>query len=135
MTLNPVSKSINNSMSVGQKGEETVLNHYLSQNFLLISRNFQYYRKGQSGRQGEIDLIFTKDNKLFLVEVKTRTNQKFGLAINQINATKIKNLFKTYIYFVNKFPQFKQFVVQVDIATIDSGILSITPNAITFDSF
>lgn len=118
----------------GKFGEELALKYYLENGYKLVTQNFQYYSKGQSGRKGEIDLILSKDNILVLVEVKARSSTKFGRAIEQINPNKIRVLFGAYQYFCLKYPAFKNFYTRFDIAAIDSGKLEIISNSLTFDN-
>ena len=49
----------------GDMGEEMALNHLLSKEFQLITKNWRFKKK-------EIDIIMKDGNKLVIVEVKTR---------------------------------------------------------------
>lgn len=70
---------------LGKIGETLALRYYQNLGYQLIAKNF-------FTRYGELDLIFRKDNLYLAVEVKTRTNYKFGLAEECINYKKIKTM-------------------------------------------
>ena len=113
--------------SVGQAGELTVSEYYRNQGYQIIAENYQYYSQGR-GRKGEIDVIATKSNTICFVEVKTRTNTRFGHALEQINAQKLHTLHGAIQYFLLKHPEYCNHSPQIDIATIQNGVLTITPN-------
>ena len=59
---------------IGEIGEKLATNYLIQNNYQIIKRNF-------TCRQGEIDII-AKDKikkELTFIEVKTRTNFKYGL--------------------------------------------------------
>ncbi len=78
---------------IGKIGEELAVK-YLNQNgYKVIERNFRC-------KQGEIDII-SKDNKEWVfIEVKTRTNNKFGKPIEAVDINKQKHLLKAIKYYL-----------------------------------
>jgi putative endonuclease len=127
--------SIQSTSLLGTIGEKQVLDHYMKQAYCLIDQNFQYYQKGKQGRTGEIDLIFEKKRVLYFVEVKSRSNNKFGLAQEQVNMSKMKKLHGAIQYFMLKKQQYKDYSMQFDVAVINNGKLEIMQNAYNFDGF
>ncbi len=127
--------SIQSTFEIGMIGQDLALNHYLKNYFCLIDQNFQYYHKGSQGRRGEIDLIFEKKHILHFVEVKARSNQKFGLAQMQISATKLKTLYSAFQYFILKHKQYAEYNMQFDVAVINNSEIEIISNAYNFDGF
>ena len=123
------------SQQLGKDGEQLVCRHFEEQGFLIIKRNFQFYSQGVQGRLGEIDLICEKNNKLHLVEIKTRSSLQFGNIAGQVTVLQLKKLYKTYQYFLKKEPRFKSYFCQFDVATVYEGKIEIIPNAYTFDGF
>ena len=73
---------------------EKIAQKYLKDNKYEIIEN-NYYT-----RNGEIDIIASKNNYIIFVEVKTRTNEKYGKpseAVNNIKKTKLKNIGLLYM--------------------------------------
>lgn len=78
---------------------EDLATEYLKKNrYKLIERN---YRKSYT----EIDIICTKSNILVFVEVKTRTNEKYGTPFEGISRKKLQNLIKTAQYYSQSNPK------------------------------
>lgn len=115
---------------LGIMGQEKVLELYVEQGYNLITQNFNYY---QSEKEGELDLIFEKGNKLTIVEVKTRSNDKFGDAALQITKKKLLCVYKSYQGFVKKYPNYAMYFVQMDLATVQEGEVKIYSNCYSFE--
>lgn len=77
---------------LGSLGEKIALKYYLTNNFVLLAKNY-------FTRYGELDLIMSKDNIYYAIEVKTRTNHKYGFAEEMINNNKIDKMHKTAYLF------------------------------------
>ncbi len=122
-----------NNFEIGRVGEDKALKKYNEDGFCLVAQNFEYYKKGGQGRVGEIDLIVQKDNLIVMVEVKTRTNNKFGNIAEQVTRTKLLNLYKAYQFFLLKNPQFRDYKWRFDVVTIQNDELKIIKNAYSFD--
>lgn len=126
------------NFEIGRKGEDLVLEHYQGLGYSLIKRNFEYRLGNVQGRLGEIDLILKKDNRLFLVEVKNRSNNQYGSPQEQITKQKLKYLYKAWQFFLAK-PQnsnYRNLFIQFDIASVyNSQKVEIIPNAYQFDGF
>ena len=75
------------SRQSGNKFEDLAVEFLLKRNFKIIKRNFYY------GKIGEIDIIAEEGDTLVFIEVKARTNENYGLAINSITEGK-KNKFR-----------------------------------------
>ncbi len=83
-----------NKRKFGIIGEKIVQGYLANKGYEIIETN--YYTK-----KGEIDIICQKDNCIIFVEVKTRTNLKFGTPAMAVNFTKkkhIKSVAKTFLY-------------------------------------
>ncbi len=72
---------------LGKIGEKIALHYYQNLGYHLLAKNF-------FTRYGELDLIFEKNNLYLAVEVKTRTNYKFGVAEECINHKKIEKMIR-----------------------------------------
>lgn len=74
--------------NIGRIGE-SLAEHYLTQNnYHILDRNWNLY-KGC-----ELDIVALKDNKLYFIEVKTRSSDKYGEPQLSITKQKMKNITK-----------------------------------------
>lgn len=72
---------------LGKIGEQLAVD-YLSRNgFVILERNFVYDK-------AEIDIIAQKDEKIIIVEVKTRNSAYFGDPQDFVSKSKVKLLVK-----------------------------------------
>ena len=82
---------------IGEKGEKIAEDYLKHTGHKIICKNF--YTK-----RGEIDIIARKSNCLIFIEVKTRTNYKYGtpaMAINYYKKKNLKNAIKIFLYLNN----------------------------------
>lgn len=77
----------------GKEGEDIAVNYLKSIGYSVIERNFEC-------RQGEIDIIALDKNEIVFIEVKTRRNKKYGLAVEAVNDTKKKHFCKAVEYYL-----------------------------------
>lgn len=70
---------------LGILGEKIAANHLIHKGYILLERQWRYKHK-------EIDLIFQKGNTLIIVEVKSRSSQKFSTTAELITQKKIEFL-------------------------------------------
>jgi Holliday junction resolvase-like predicted endonuclease len=130
------SENIAHNYTLARQGENLVCRFYEAGDYKLIARNFYWHMTRRGGKMGEIDLIFEKNNKLFLVEVKTRevfSVAKYGQAI--VRSKQIKAMSKTFEYFLLQFPKYKNHNAQYDIARVVQGKVQVIPNATSFDTY
>jgi putative endonuclease len=95
--------------STGNKGEDLATAHLLQNNYTILHRNWRF-------KHAEVDIIAHRNNKLHFVEVKTRTNTKFGLPEESISQTKMNSLKKAAAGFLEQYPQWKY--LQFDVIAI-----------------
>lgn len=118
---------------LGKLGEKIILAEYLKRDYLLVCKNFQYYQPGQKGRIGEIDLILTKTPLLVLVEVKTRSSDYLGSAVEHLTSKKLQLLKQTLEFFIYKNPIYNDYAVRFDLGLVTKQKIQIIPNAYSFD--
>ncbi|MDD3679507.1 MAG: YraN family protein [Candidatus Shapirobacteria bacterium] len=70
------------TQTIGQKGEEQAVDYLARAGYQILDRNFRI-------SIGELDIVALDNNQLVLVEVKTRTNNKFGFPEEAINKRKL----------------------------------------------
>ena len=61
-----------NNIAIGSFGEDVAIRYLEMRGYRVIAKNFKC-------RLGEIDIIAEKRDEIIFVEVKTRTNNKFGM--------------------------------------------------------
>lgn len=68
----------------------------------LLDKGYQFIRQNYHSRFGEIDLIFyDKTHKEYMfVEVKMRTNDEYGGALESVTPAKLKKVYYTGIDFL-----------------------------------
>lgn len=82
---------------IGKWGENLACNYLIENNYKIIERNFLC-------RQGEIDIIAKDINKkeLVFIEVKTRSNLKYGNPADSVNKEKQKHMMQAIKYYIYK---------------------------------
>ena len=78
---------------IGKIGENIVIKYLKNIGYVIIERNF-------FAIQGEIDIIAKDGQELVFIEVKTRTNKKFGMPIDAVNRTKQKHFIRAVKYYL-----------------------------------
>ena len=75
--------------TLGYLGEKLALQYYQKRHYKLIAQNY-------FSRYGELDLVLKKNGQITVVEVKTRSSNKFLWAEESIDDKKINRLTITY---------------------------------------
>lgn len=102
--------------TLGATGEKLVEEKYLSEGYRLLERNYIF----PHGKQmGEIDLIFIKNQELVFVEVKTRSNDRFGGAFEAVDQSKQQKLVRTAKLYLQLHPKFENNNYRIDVAAVD----------------
>ena len=78
---------------LGKLGEDIATNYLKQKGYIVLDRNFE-------SRQGEIDIIAIDGKEIVFVEVKTRTNTKFGFPSEAVNKIKQKHMLQTIKYYL-----------------------------------
>jgi putative endonuclease len=101
---------------LGQKAERLVEEKYREQGFKLLERNYIF----PYGKQvGEIDLIFSKDQSLVFVEVKARSNNRFGGPFEAVDMSKQRKLIKTAKLYLQLHKAYQNYNYRIDVAAVD----------------
>lgn len=85
------------SKRIGTLGEQLALKFLQQKGYKLIIQNYHI-------RGGEIDLILKKSGILVFVEVKTRTNQRFGLPEEALTDRKKRKLVRAIYHYLADHP-------------------------------
>ena len=76
---------MHHNQKIGNLGQQIAVRFLNGKGFRIIDQNIYF-------RVGEIDILAEKDNILSFIEVKTRTNLKFGFPEEGVTDTKRKHL-------------------------------------------
>lgn len=71
--------------TVGRWGEDLVATYLVERGMVIVERNWRC-------PIGEVDIVALHDRTLVLVEVKTRTTQRFGSPVEAVTAAKLARL-------------------------------------------
>lgn len=82
-------------LKIGSFGEEIAAQYLENREYNILARNFKC-------AQGEIDIIACKKNEIIFCEVKTRSNQKYGEAIDSVNKNKQRHIWNAAEYYLYK---------------------------------
>ncbi len=80
---------------LGNLGEKIAVDYLQKENYKIIERNFYC-------KQGEIDIIAYRQKEIIFVEVKTRTNNLFGVPAEAVNTIKQRHIKQVANYFLCK---------------------------------
>lgn len=83
------------NLGLGKAGEIVAVKFLLAHGFKILTQNFRC-------QVGEIDIVATKENTLYFIEVKTRTSAIFGWPAESVTLKKQSKLQKLALYYVVK---------------------------------
>ena len=95
--------------ALGKWGEQLAVDFLLKKGFEILERNWRFQR-------AEIDIIALKENRLIIVEVKTRSTTAVGVPQDFVSAKKRQLLQQAAVAFVDRYPEDVE--VQFDIIAI-----------------
>ena len=96
---------------VGSSGENIAKNFLINNGFKVLEMNFHY------SRAAEVDIIALKDDILHFVEVKTRSNDKFGSPLEAITQRKLSLITSAARYYIQNVSK-KYYKFQIDVIGI-----------------
>lgn len=114
--------------TIGRLGESEAEAYLRANEFTIIERNF-------ACKGGEIDLIAEKNNELYFIEVKKRTNQRFGDPFFSITPEKKRRLILASQYYLLKHQQWDDKMKSISAIIIDGAELEFIPQAIFLEDF
>lgn len=80
----------------GKYGEDIAVNYLIKNKYKIIQRNYHF------SRYGEVDIIALDKNTLCFIEVKTRSNDKFGTPFEAVTKTKLNKIYKCAMSYISK---------------------------------
>jgi putative endonuclease len=101
--------------SLGNQGEKAAGNYLKSKGYKIVEKNYRC-------KLGEIDLIAEKDDFIVFVEVKTRSNDKFGKGFEAVVNKKIDKIRRVaMLYMIQKDLQKE---IRFDVISIDNNVVT-----------
>ncbi|PIQ72490.1 YraN family protein [Candidatus Roizmanbacteria bacterium CG_4_10_14_0_2_um_filter_36_35] len=98
---------------LGKIGEQRAEDYLKNNDFTIVKKNFRTYR-------GEIDIIAKKQNCLYFIEVKTRSNLKKGQPWEAVNKIKIHHIKKAVDYFLLKYG-YRKYKLKISVISVLLG--------------
>lgn len=102
---------MSHNQSIGKSGEQIAALFFVDQGFEVVHRNWRC-------RAGEIDLIVRKGDEWRFIEVKMRSNTKYGYPEEAVTEYKSDNFYTAIADFLAKNPQINEEKVHADIMAI-----------------
>ena len=99
-----------NNLKTGCWGESLAVDYIKSKGYFVLEKNFKC-------KIGEIDIIAKVDNTIVFIEVKTRTNDRFGMPREAVNVRK-QNIITNVAMFYIKFKRLFGYSLRFDIIEI-----------------
>lgn len=97
---------------LGNFGEDLALEFLLKKKYKLIKRNLRL-------KVGEIDLLMQDKETLVIVEVKTKTDKRYGLPQEEVDYHKQRKLRQLAGALTQLFPEAK---IRIDVVAIEESI-------------
>jgi putative endonuclease len=98
-----------NHNELGKEGENLAADYLVGRGYKILHRNWRY-------SYYEIDIIAIEQDKLHIIEVKTRHSEIFGYPEEDVTRRKFKRLLNAADEFLYQHPQYRH--VQYDIVAI-----------------
>ena len=80
---------------LGKIGENTAIKYLEKMKYKILKTNYR-------NRRGEIDIIAFLNNILVIIEVKARSNDRYGNPIDAVNKEKVKKIKNCTNYYIYK---------------------------------
>lgn len=97
---------------IGLLGEDIACEYLKNNSWIICERNIYY-------KCGEIDIIALDGEVLVFIEVKTRTNNKFGGSLSAITKKKLQTLNKLSTIWINENKKYSFTSFRIDAILID----------------
>ncbi len=85
----------NQKQTLGKEGERLAERYLRKKGYRLVERNYR-------SPVGELDLIVLDRRVIVFVEVKTRTQERFGLPLESVHPIKQRNMMKAALFFLSQ---------------------------------
>lgn len=93
----------------GKEGEQLAVDYFSAKGYEILHRNWRH-------RHWELDLVLVKNEILHIVEVKTKTSDKYGFPEEEVTVSKFRYLTSAAEEYLYQYPQWNR--IQFDILSI-----------------
>ncbi|CAD7780788.1 MAG: hypothetical protein KIIPBIDF_01390 [Candidatus Methanoperedenaceae archaeon GB50] len=107
--------------NIGEKGEVLAKRFLQKQGYKIITTNY-------GNKLGEIDIIALEKDTIVFIEVKTRSNNYFGLAKEAIDKHKKQKIAKVALYYLRRHCK-EDVKARFDVIAIDNDKIELIRNA------
>lgn len=98
---------------VGEWGETVAADYLIEKGYDVIARNLSCFL-------GEIDLVATRGDSLFFVEIKLRLNDEFGSALEAVSPAKQGKIRRVAEYFLTQKSEWQKLMPFFSVIAIDA---------------
>lgn len=105
---------------IGKFGEETAAKFLQKSGYKILECNYRY------SRLCEIDIIAKEKDTIVFVEVKTRTSTAFGHPFEAVNKTKLLNVYKAGLFYLQN-TQEKHKNYRIDVISVIGNVNDKSP--------
>lgn len=98
---------------VGEWGETVAADYLVGQGYDVVARNLSCFL-------GEIDLVATRGDRLFFVEIKLRLNDEFGSALEAVSPAKQSKIRRVAEYFLTQKSEWQELIPFFSVIAIDA---------------
>ena len=93
--------------TTGKAGEQIAQKYLIQKDYHILETNWKC-------KYGEIDIIAIVENTLAFIEVKTRTDTRYGLPIEAVDAKKRERLIKLISIYISQHHEYATYKHRVD---------------------
>lgn len=106
----------------GVKGEQRAVEYLLAEGYNVLDRNVEY------ARRGEIDIVCERRGVLVFVEVKSRSSNDYGEAVEAVDRAKRRKLLRAAEAYLSE-RDINDKDIRFDVITVKNDVVEHIPNA------
>ncbi len=110
----------------GQLAEDKACDYLQKQGLKCVLRNYQC-------KMGEIDLIMQDQQDIIFVEVRHRSYEQFGSALESVTYFKQQKLIKTALHYLHRYNLTEKVACRFDVVALDDSKITWIQDAFQMD--
>lgn len=111
-----------NKRQVGSHNEELAIKYLDENGYKVLGKNFYC-------KTGEIDIIAKEGSYLVFIEVKYRTNDRYGLPADAVNLNKMRKITRTAMFYMLKNNISTDIPIRFDVVVLLKDEIQLIKNA------